>query len=135
MKLPRYSLIYNVVLFQLLWFTAVLGANQYLLVVALLLVLHWCWCSNRRAELFLLLTAATAGIICDSIMALAGVYVFASGTQTLPIPWWLIGLWLGFGLVFAGPKCPDRSGAGNGISTGIPHTLNQAQQTQLHLSV
>ncbi|MFN6972007.1 MAG: DUF2878 domain-containing protein [Rheinheimera sp.] len=96
MRLPRYSLIYNVVLFQLLWFTAVLGSNQYLFVVALLLALHLIWCTNRRAELFLLLSAAAAGIVCDSIMALAGVYVFASGTQTLPIPWWLIGLWLGF---------------------------------------
>ncbi len=96
MKLPRYLVLYNVVLFQVLWFTAVLGANQYLLAVALLLALHLYWCSNRRAELFLLLTGATAGIVCDSIMAIAGVYVFASGAQTLPIPWWLIGLWLGF---------------------------------------
>ena len=96
MKLPRYLVLYNVVLFQVLWFTAVLGANQYLLAVALLLALHLYWCSNRRAELFLLLTGATAGIVCDSIMAMAGVYVFATGTQTLPIPWWLIGLWLGF---------------------------------------
>jgi hypothetical protein len=54
------------------------------------------WCTNRLAELFLLFTGATAGIVCDSIMAMAGVYLFASGTQTLPIPWWLIGLWLGF---------------------------------------
>lgn len=96
MKLPRYSLLYNLVLFQVLWFTAVLGTNQYLLVVALLLVLHLCWCSNRRAELFLLLTAATAGIICDSIMTNAGIYVFAAETQSWPVPYWLIGLWLGF---------------------------------------
>ena len=96
MKLPRYSLLYNVVLFQVLWFIAVLGTNQYLLGVALLLVLHLCWCSNRRAELFLLLTAATAGIICDSIMTNAGIYVFAAETQSWPVPYWLIGLWLGF---------------------------------------
>jgi uncharacterized membrane protein (DUF485 family) len=96
MKLPRYLVLYNVVLFQVLWFTAVLGANQYLFGVVLLLALHLYWCTNWRAELFLLLTGATAGIVCDSILAMAGVYVFASGTQTLPIPWWLIGLWLGF---------------------------------------
>ena len=96
MKLPRYSVLYNIVLFQVLWFTAVLGANQSLFGVVLLLALHLIWCTNRRAELFLLLTAAAAGIACDSIMAMAGVYVFVSGTQTLPIPWWLIGLWLGF---------------------------------------
>lgn len=96
MKLPRYSVLYNVVLFQLLWFITVLGANQYLFGVALLLTLHLIWCANRRAELFLLLTAATAGIICDSIMTSAGVYVFAPETQSWPVPYWLIGLWLGF---------------------------------------
>lgn len=96
MKLPRYSLLYNVVLFQVLWFTAVLGTNQYLLAIVLLLALHLCWCSNRRAELFLLLTGSTIGIICDSIMFRAGFYVFTAETQSWPVPYWLIGLWFGF---------------------------------------
>ncbi|MGL6176393.1 MAG: DUF2878 domain-containing protein [Vibrionaceae bacterium] len=96
MILRRYSLIHNVVLFQVLWFVAVLGTEQYIFGVALLLLLHLFWCTNRVAELFVMLTASAAGIACDSMLAMAGIYIFPSEPSFLPIPLWLIGLWLGF---------------------------------------
>ncbi|MGL5291593.1 MAG: DUF2878 domain-containing protein [Vibrionaceae bacterium] len=96
MILRRYSLIHNIVLFQLLWFVAVLGAEQYVFGVALLLLLHLFWCTNRVAELFVMLTASAAGIVCDSMLTMAGIYIFPSEPSFFPIPLWLIGLWLGF---------------------------------------
>ncbi|MGL5335583.1 MAG: DUF2878 domain-containing protein, partial [Enterovibrio sp.] len=96
MNLRRYSLIHNVALFQALWFVAVLGTEQYVFIVALLLLLHLFWCTDRVAELFVMLTASTAGIACDSMLTMAGIYIFPAEPSFLPIPLWLIGLWLGF---------------------------------------
>ena len=75
--------------FQALWFIAVLGGNQWLVAAALLLALHF-WLTPSRAADWRVLPIALLGIMLDSVLTLVGVFEFES------IPLWLGLLWLGF---------------------------------------
>ena len=56
----------------------------------LLVVRHW------RSEALLMLAVATLGGSFDSLLATAGFYDFDTASQTLPIPLWLVAIWLAF---------------------------------------
>ena len=86
----------NLMLFQLLWFAAVLGRESLLWLLALLLVAHVLLCSDRKAELKIMLLCGGLGSAVDTALTLAGVFVFTPEPSLLPIPFWLIALWLGF---------------------------------------
>jgi hypothetical protein len=87
---------FNLVLFQLLWFTAVLGRESWLWLLALLLIAHVLLCSDRKAELKIMLLCGGIGSAVDIALTLAGAFVFTPEPSALPIPIWLIALWLGF---------------------------------------
>lgn len=92
----------NIILFQVAWFTAVLGiarGNEWygLLAVALVLSVHFILIDDRRGELKLLIVAGSLGFCFDTMLSAAGV-VIPKG-HVLPQPFsqpWMISLWLNF---------------------------------------
>ncbi|MDH3661308.1 MAG: DUF2878 domain-containing protein [Alphaproteobacteria bacterium] len=86
----------NLVLFQSLWFAAVLGRESLLWLLVLLLTAHVLFCSDRKTELKVMLLCAGLGSAVDIVLTLAGIFVFSPPPTVLPIPIWLIALWLGF---------------------------------------
>jgi hypothetical protein len=92
----RYNNIINLVWYQALWFLAILGRENYDWALVLLICLHFflspCW----RADMKTMIACASVGIFADSILAVSGVYVFDPEPAILPIPFWLVAIWLGF---------------------------------------
>ena len=78
--------------FQLVWFSAILGAAHELpwlgaVVGSLYLCLHVLAEREpvaRRAELRFILLVGLAGLVCDSLLSAAGITSYARGGETLP---------------------------------------------------
>lgn len=96
MKRLSYNKFLNFVWYQGVWFTAILGREDYELLLAGLLALHIVLCRDWRREVWLMATCAALGATADSILSMAGAYVFDPAPAVLPIPFWLVGLWFGF---------------------------------------
>lgn len=96
MKIPAYSRLLNGAWYQLLWFTAILGGSALLPVLLLLLVLHLSLVDRKVPELTLLFGAAAIGIAFDGVLAGVGFYRFTDAGSMLPVPLWLIAIWMGF---------------------------------------
>lgn len=96
MKLPNYTKLWNFLWYQGVWFTAILGREAFEPVLFALLGLHLAWCDNWRSELRLMLSCGLLGVFADSALSLSGLYLFDPTPTVLPIPMWLVGLWLGF---------------------------------------
>lgn len=94
-------LIGNVILFQLLWFAAVLGAAAGLIwpaPLALLVLLGWAWFfgGSPRADLQLLLIGVVTGLLFEMLLLSAGLIDYRLQVwQHLP-PLWIVCLWAGF---------------------------------------
>lgn len=86
----------NFVGFQAIWFTAILFGNDLIWLAFLLILVHVYWVRIKEVELTFLLGCATIGIGIDSFLAVTGVYIFTPMPQFLPIPLWLVAIWLGF---------------------------------------
>jgi len=91
-----YSRVLNFAWYQLLWFTAVLGGSDVTYLLALMLVAHLTLVAKRRSEAALMLGAAALGGAFDGLIASAGFYAFAEAPAVLPVPIWLLGIWMGF---------------------------------------
>lgn len=96
MKLPKYNKAWNFLWYQSVWFMAILGREAWEPALFVLLGLHLIWCGNWRAELRLMASCGILGVIADSALSLSGLYLFDPVPAMLPIPLWLVGLWLGF---------------------------------------
>ncbi len=96
MSTRPYSKLLNFAWYQLLWFTAVLGGSATQGFLLPLLILHLAMVGNWRRELTLMLGAATLGATCDALLTTAGYFVFADTAYGLPIPLWLVAIWMGF---------------------------------------
>jgi len=46
------------------------------------------------------LPIAAIGVLADTVLTLAGVFIFEPVPAVLPLPFWLIGIWLGFACTF-----------------------------------
>ncbi len=79
----------QLLLFQCLWFIAVIGQNQWLLAGVVLLVLHFIF-SNSRTRDWRVLPIAVIGMIMDALLTQLGVFEFNH------FPFWLGLLWVGF---------------------------------------
>ena len=91
----------NFILFQSIWFAAILGQENLEWLVALLLATHFLLCRNHlTSELKVVLPCAAIGVAADALLTLAGVFIFEPAPSILPIPFWLIGIWLGFAATF-----------------------------------
>jgi hypothetical protein len=92
----RYSKVLNFAWYQLLWFTAVVGGDSIAWLLLVMLIIHLLWVKSWRSELQLMVPVALLGGGIDSAIAAAGYYVFDTIPQVLPIPVWLVAIWLGF---------------------------------------
>jgi hypothetical protein len=90
----------NFILFQSIWFAAILGQEQLEWLVALLLITHVLLSANLTNELKVVLLCAAIGVAVDTALTLAGVFIFDPTPSVLPIPFWLVGIWLGFAGTF-----------------------------------
>jgi hypothetical protein len=92
----------NVVMFQAVWFAAVLGAARgvfWLGPVAMLptLAVHLALTNDRRGEIKLLLAAGLLGLVFDTAFVAGGVFTPLQHLFPRPIsPPWMICLWLNF---------------------------------------
>ncbi len=82
--------------YQSLWFIAILGGQSFEWVLLLLILLHLTLCNDWKTETKIILSCAAIGISIDSAFALQGLYQFSEEPNYLPIPLWLVGIWLGF---------------------------------------
>ena len=86
----------NAVWYQIFWFTALLGRENWEPLLFLLLGLHFVFSPRKKADLFLVFACGSIGIFADSALATAGVFVFSPEPSFLPIPIWLAAIWLAF---------------------------------------
>lgn len=93
---PRSSKLLNFVLFQAIWFGCVLWRDAFEPVAFALIALHLLLSSNRKTELGLMLSCGLFGTAIDSVLSLSGVFEFSGNDMLLPIPLWLVAIWLGF---------------------------------------
>lgn len=95
-------MIVNFVLFQLAWFTCVMGAAQGYpwlgpLVVAMVAAFHLARAPHPGPELVLLGSAAGFGLVFDSLLVASGWLVYPSGQwHPLLAPYWIIAMWVAF---------------------------------------
>lgn len=90
----------NFLLFQAIWFAAILGQEDLEWLVAALLVAHILLVADPAKELRLVLPCAAIGVAVDAALTLSGVFIFDPAPPVLPIPFWLIGIWLAFAGTF-----------------------------------
>lgn len=76
-------------LFNGFWLLAVLGQNDWIALLACILVIVW-WCYPASVKQVLVM--ALAGCLMDGLLTFTGIYRFESSF----LPAWLILLWLGF---------------------------------------
>ena len=86
----------NAIWYQIVWFTALLGRENWEPLLFLLLGLHFVFSPRKKADTLLMLACGSIGIIADSLLASAGVYLFSPEPSVLPIPVWLAVIWLAF---------------------------------------
>jgi len=84
------TLWFNALWFQATWGLCVLGRESLLPVAMLSLALHFFLVDDWLAEFRRLLPIATLGIAVDTLLTLAGVFVFDVSTV---VPLWLVVLW------------------------------------------
>lgn len=90
----------NFLLFQAIWFVAILGREDLEWLVAALLVAHVLLVADLVKELRVILPCAAIGIAVDAVLTLSGVFIFDPAPAVLPIPFWLLGIWLAFVATF-----------------------------------
>lgn len=86
----------NAILFQLGWFACLLyGESLAIAITLLLLAIHQWLMRPRMGEWLLITIVGSAGLVCDSLLTVFGVFTFqASGIGFIPT--WLLCLWLLF---------------------------------------
>jgi len=90
----------NFLLFQAIWFAGILGQSSFEWLIVLLLACHLVLTSDLKSELWIMLPTAAIGAMADVILTIANVFTFDPAPSLLPIPFWLIGIWLGFAGTF-----------------------------------
>ena len=86
----------NFVWFQSIWFLAILFQYEYFWLISLLVIGYFIFVPNRQVEILTVLPVAMVGCMADIVLAVTGVFNFTSEISTLPIPFWLVSLWIGF---------------------------------------
>jgi len=98
--IDKKDILINVVLFQVLWFVAILGQGLWALIPLAFMFIHLVLMRNKQTQCVLvLLVLASIGIVFDSIYHYMGLYQFSSESLTLAylnLPIWLACLWIGF---------------------------------------
>lgn len=92
----NYPIILNIVLYQIVWFGCVFWQDKFILPGTILLGLHLLLCKNKVQELAVVLYCASMGLMMDAILTLFGFFEFSATPSFLPIPLWLVLIWVGF---------------------------------------
>ena len=102
----RLSKIINVVLYQIGWFSCVLGAAHGFPVsgalgALALVVVHLLLTDARMAEIRLLLAACLLGVMADSLQQATGLFTFKTDPRwPLWLPFWVFIIWAQFATLF-----------------------------------
>lgn len=95
-------LIINFILFQLAWFSCVIGAGKGMpwlgaIVTMLVLIWHLYQAKTVKAELLLMLYALLIGATYDqSMLSLGYISYISNGWSNAIVPVWILALWLAF---------------------------------------
>lgn len=85
--------LFNVLLYQSIWFLSILGGNNGAWFGLLLLCVHLFFSTKKRADLQMMSILFVAGLLIDGTLHQVGFFSF---TETgFPIPFWLLVIWLG----------------------------------------
>ncbi len=101
MSAESLSSIANAVLYQVGWFTVVLGAasgrgSAGAAAALILIALHLALAERSGSEVRLLVAAAAIGLTVDSLHAAFGVLEFKGHMAGTPAPLWIVVLWMQF---------------------------------------
>ncbi|MEW9796756.1 DUF2878 domain-containing protein [Alteromonas sp. CYL-A6] len=86
----------NFVWFQAIWFLAIFFQYEWFWLIIMLLFGFFIVVGQRLLELKVMVSVAVTGVIVDSALTGAGVFIFDDQVRAVWIPWWLVTLWLGF---------------------------------------
>lgn len=86
----------NALLYEGTWLLCVLGRERLVVVALGLVVLHVVLCRERRTELLVMAAVGAVGVAVDCALVLGGLFVFDPAPTFLPIPFWLVVIWLSF---------------------------------------
>ncbi len=79
----------QLIAFQILWFSAVIGRNEWIILSLLLIAAHFMFTPSRGTD-WRVIPIALIGITVDTMLTWGGFFVF----ETLPL--WLGLIWIGF---------------------------------------
>ena len=86
----------NLLGYQSLWFLAIFTGDYSLIAFGIGLAAHLWLSPQRLKEITMMMFCTVIGVTIDSVLAVSGVYLFDPQPTGLPIPWWLLGIWLAF---------------------------------------
>jgi len=95
-SLRSYPIWLNLVGYQLLWFLAIFTGDYSLIALAFGLTAHLWLTTERLKEITMMMFCTVLGVTIDSVLSVSGVYLFTPHPTQLPIPFWLVGIWIAF---------------------------------------
>lgn len=100
MNIETRHIIVNAVLFQALWFAAILTGWALALAPMLMLVAHFLWVVRDQKVRVACAGLAMFGALADAVLGFFGVYTFNEGALLIAnlMPLWLVFMWLGFAM-------------------------------------
>ena len=84
---------YNFVWFYMIWLALVIGGNEWIWLALVLISIHYLIIEDKVGELLLATSVAAIGVIVDSALSIAGIFLFEYDQI---IPAWLVVLWIAF---------------------------------------
>ncbi|RDV26107.1 DUF2878 domain-containing protein [Alteromonas aestuariivivens] len=88
----------NFMWFQLIWVLALFTQYEYLWGIVVLLLAFFGVARRPLLDLSVAFCVAFTGVSIDIVLALTGVFEFAGHDGMLPVPLWLVTLWIAFAL-------------------------------------
>jgi len=85
--------ILNIFLYQLIWFSSVLGGNKGAVIALIFLLIHLVITKKRVADLKMMGFMLFVGLLVDGTLQQVGFFKFT--VTGFPIPLWLMVIWLG----------------------------------------
>lgn len=83
----------NLLGFKFIWLGLVFLGDVFIPIALILLLLHLCYCCNKKAEFQLVIWVTAIGIIIDSLLIFVGFFNFEHAAH---LPYWLLALWVCF---------------------------------------
>lgn len=88
----------NIAIYQLIWFTAVIGQNSLVWLAGALILLHFMLTPIPKTDLLLLILVLGIGVLIDGTLRVSGFFTFSD--DGFPIPLWLGCIWMGLATLF-----------------------------------